>query len=648
MNAARAPISSRLPLALLLTALLLLAAGGIISGGVVPAAQAQTTYTVTNAGGSGAGSLRAAIRSANDDSGTPPDTIAFDISGSASPSSPHVIRPDSALPVVTDPVVIDGTSEPGYNSGAGAGGPKPVVEIDGTNVGDTDGIELRADGNTVRGLAVVNFGRFGLLVGDSAAGQTIVGCHVGVRADGTTPAGNGRDGIRVNEGSSTIGGTEPDDGNIIGSNGGDGLILFGDNHIVQGNFIGTNPGGKDLGNGKNGVKIGGGAQVSIGGTSPGEANVIAFNNRSGVLLLEFSIVITIRGNRIFDNGGLGIDLGGAELGNGRTANDDTPADSADDDNGPNRLQNFPVIESSSYDAGAGEVTVTYRVDSEPGLSSSGASTYPLMVDFYRADTTAGDREGEAYLHTDTYTASDHNGGPSKTITFTPDTSVSASNKLVATATGDAGNTSEFSGVSSQLPVELAFFEAARSGRRAVRLTWQTASEQGSAGFEVQRRVEDATGAGQKEDSWVQVGYVESKASGGTTTEDKSYEYVATGLPVGTHQFRLKQVDLDGSSSLTDPVSVDIRMQEAVSLKAPAPNPASGTATVSFAVKERAETTIRLYNSLGQRVRAVYEGTPQTGERQTARIDVGGLPSGTYFLRLRAGDQTRTQRLTVVR
>lgn len=62
---------------------------------------------------------------------------------------------------------------------------------------------------------------------------------------------------------------------------------------------------------------------------------------------------------------------------------------------------------------------------------------------------------------------------------------------------------------------------------------------------------------------------------------------------------LEQTDPGGSSTLTGPVTMDIQMQEPAKLTPPAPNPASGTAILSFAVKEQAETTIRLYNTLGQ-------------------------------------------------
>lgn len=190
-----------------------------------------------------------------------------------------------------------------------------------------------------------------------------------------------------------------------------------------------------------------------------------------------------------------------------------------------------------------------------------------------------------------------------------------------------------------LPVEFVSFDGTAINGN-VRLTWQTASETNNAGFEVQRQ---SSG-----EDWTQVGYMESKASGGTTTERKSYEYTVDELPVGTHQFRLRQVDLDGSSTLTDPVSVSVEMQEALKLTAPAPNPVSNSTTLSFAVKEQAETTVTLYNTLGQKVAPLYEGTPPPEAPQTVQIDVSTLTSGTYFVRLQTERQTVTRRITVVR
>ena len=196
----------------------------------------------------------------------------------------------------------------------------------------------------------------------------------------------------------------------------------------------------------------------------------------------------------------------------------------------------------------------------------------------------------------------------------------------------------FASDSNELPVELAGFEGTAVDKN-VQLTWKTASEQNNAGFEVQRK---------EESGWSQMGYVESKADGGTTTETQSYQYVAEDLSVGTHQFRLKQVDLDGSSQVHGPISVEIRMQEAIRLTAPAPNPVSSTATLSFAVKEEAQAIVAVYDMLGRKAATLFEGTPTAGESNRLQFDASSLPSGSYIIRLQADGQTESQRMTIVR
>jgi CSLREA domain-containing protein len=90
--------------------------------------------------GTGTCTLRDAITFANANANTGPDTIGFDIG-----SGLATIQPSTALPNVTDPVVIDGTTQPGF---AGS----PLIELDGQSlVGTVDGLTITAGGCTVRG-----------------------------------------------------------------------------------------------------------------------------------------------------------------------------------------------------------------------------------------------------------------------------------------------------------------------------------------------------------------------------------------------------------------------------------------------------------------------------------------------------------------
>jgi len=196
------------------------------------------------------------------------------------------------------------------------------------------------------------------------------------------------------------------------------------------------------------------------------------------------------------------------------------------------------------------------------------------------------------------------------------------------------------GDQSSLPVELAGFDATVDAD-AVTLTWKTVSETGNAGFEVQRQSADGN-------SWRNFGFVDGS---GTTTEPQTYRFEDDDLPHAADRltYRLKQVDTDGSTSISDPVTVERRAVEQVQLLDTGPNPARGTAIVRYAIPESvdAETaTLRLYDVMGRRVRTLSV-RPRAGRHQ-GLMNVSTLASGTYVLRLTAGGTTKTRRLTIVR
>src|ERR1019366_8191714 len=135
--------------------------------------------TVTSANDSGAGSLRQAILDANATNGL--DTIIFQIPG----SGVHTITPTSVLPSITDPVVIDGTTQPGF---AGT----PLIELNGANAGTTsDGLRLPMGNSTIRGLAVNRFGGAGIHVQLPGGTNFIQGNFIGTDPTGTLSRGNG-------------------------------------------------------------------------------------------------------------------------------------------------------------------------------------------------------------------------------------------------------------------------------------------------------------------------------------------------------------------------------------------------------------------------------------------------------------------------
>jgi len=194
------------------------------------------------------------------------------------------------------------------------------------------------------------------------------------------------------------------------------------------------------------------------------------------------------------------------------------------------------------------------------------------------------------------------------------------------------------GDASRLPVELARLDA-RVDAGAVTLTWKTASETGNVGFEVQRQSVDGS-------SWSNLGFVEG---GGTTSKPQTYRFEDASLPFSADslQYRLKQVDTDGTTHLSDAVTIARRTVGEADLRSVYPNPTTRRATVEVAVPtEAGEARLELFDLLGRTVRTIATGM-ESG-RTTQTLEVSDLSPGVYFLRLRAAGTTTTQKLTVVR
>ncbi|MEK6261443.1 MAG: hypothetical protein AABP62_22825 [Planctomycetota bacterium] len=264
---------------------------------------AASSTVVTNANDSGAGSLRAAIESANATAGL--QTITFAIPG----AGVHTITPVTPLPEISDAVVIDGTTQ-----GASA---TPLIELDGTIAGaGALGLKIKSGGSTVRGLAINRFNGAGIRL-VTGSGNILIGNFIGTNAAGSADLGNAGDGVQIiNSDNNTIGGNNAADLNLISGNDrfGVSIDVNSTGNVVKGNLIGTNLAGTgDLGNTLSGVLILS-ASNTIGGTAAGARNIISGNDQHGVYLTTAAVTSNlVQGNYI------GTDINGtADLGNSQS------------------------------------------------------------------------------------------------------------------------------------------------------------------------------------------------------------------------------------------------------------------------------------------------------------------------------------------
>lgn len=270
------------------------------------------SIAVTNTNDSGAGSLRQAIINANADA--TPNTITFNIAGAGL----KTITPTTSLPAITEPVIIDGLSQPSATCSS------PIIELNGTSAGaGADGLVISGGNSTVQGLVINRFGGDGIEF--NTVGTNAVKCsRIGTSQSGLAAFANGANGIFLNNVSNnTIGGTA-DDGNIISSNTANGILIDGatasaSSNVIQGNLIGVNSQGNvsaGMSNLQDGVRIQGANAVNntIGGTVSGARNVISNNGDDGIETASSASGTIIKGNYIGVNSSGNGDAGNVDRG----------------------------------------------------------------------------------------------------------------------------------------------------------------------------------------------------------------------------------------------------------------------------------------------------------------------------------------------
>jgi hypothetical protein len=258
-------------------------------------------FQVTNTNDSGPGSLGQAILDVDSYAG-PNAVIDFNIPttdpGYQSTTGAFIIKPTSALPTLTDAVVIDGYTQPGASPNTLTIGDNAVLKIvlDGSQAGAVDGLVIAGGNSTLRGLVIDNFGYGTGIYITGGGNDAVVGNFIGTDATGVASGAN-NNGLLIYSSGNTVGGTTPGDRNLIsgnnsglpdsadgGSQPGDRGIYLGNGNLLQGNYIGTDRSGTSaLGNG---LGIEAGSNSTIGGLTAtpgtGAGNLISGNIVFGI------------------------------------------------------------------------------------------------------------------------------------------------------------------------------------------------------------------------------------------------------------------------------------------------------------------------------------------------------------------------------
>ncbi|HTY10313.1 MAG TPA: endonuclease [Bacteroidota bacterium] len=209
--------------------------------------------------------------------------------------------------------------------------------------------------------------------------------------------------------------------------------------------------------------------------------------------------------------------------------------------------------------------------------------------------------------------------------------------------GSANDAAESSFVATNLPVELSSFTA-RAAEDGVELRWTTATETENYGFEVERSTmnnEQST-----MNSWETIGFVHGY---GTSSSVHRYSFKDASAVVGSYNYRLKQIDRNGNFEYSDEVEATMTLApNTILLGQNYPNPFNPETSIEFAVPTSGIATLKVYNTLGEEVATLVNGSVEAGVLNRAAFNGASFAGGAYFYTLRSGRFIETRKMLLLK
>ena len=199
-----------------------------------------------------------------------------------------------------------------------------------------------------------------------------------------------------------------------------------------------------------------------------------------------------------------------------------------------------------------------------------------------------------------------------------------------------------------VPVELTSFTTSVN-KNDVLLSWSTATETNNQGFEIERASLNPQSKIENP-QWLKIGYVPGY---GTSTEKHTYTFVDEILKEGKYQYRLKQIDFDGTSNYSATVEIEINSPVQFSLEQNYPNPFNSSTKIKFTVPvtlsevEGSLVTLKVFDVLGNEVATLVNEEKTSGSYEVEYNTVG-LSSGVYFYKLQVGNLVETKKMLLLK
>jgi hypothetical protein len=195
-------------------------------------------------------------------------------------------------------------------------------------------------------------------------------------------------------------------------------------------------------------------------------------------------------------------------------------------------------------------------------------------------------------------------------------------------------------VNNPIPVELTSFSAS-TDEKFVALNWVTASEINNYGWDIERRIKNDEN---NFSDWIKAGFVKGS---GNTIESVSYTFSDKNITSGVFQYRLKQIDFDGTFTYSNIAEVEINGPTEFALFQNYPNPFNPETVIRFEVPVTAFVNLTVYNAIGEKVATLINQQMERGV-YLWNFNAGDYPSGIYIYRLNTGDQIFTKKMVLIK
>jgi hypothetical protein len=211
----------------------------------------------------------------------------------------------------------------------------------------------------------------------------------------------------------------------------------------------------------------------------------------------------------------------------------------------------------------------------------------------------------------------------------------------ATNADDGLAIDEFSINESALPVQLFCF-LVNTENNKVFLTWSTATEVQNYGWEIERSKVDKSI--NKASSWQSIGFVKGA---GNSNSPKEYSFVDNSALYGEYAYRLKQIDIDGSTSYSDELRVFVGKKPEVYDVKTFPNPFNPETKIRFELPEAGNVKLSVYDLTGRFITTLVDEYLDEGiyERE---FNGSNLSSGIYFTILQSKDVRIVRKMQLIK